>query len=51
METWRTGKDFRQLIESDPEIRARVKHETIANAFDLERQLRYADAIIDRALA
>ncbi len=51
METWRTGKDFRQLIESDPEITSRVKPETIAAAFDLKRHLRNVDKVIDRALA
>jgi adenylosuccinate lyase len=50
MEAWRKGGDFRQMIESDPEIRGRVKPETIAAAFDVNRQLRYVDAIIDRAL-
>ncbi|HET9783751.1 MAG TPA: adenylosuccinate lyase [Terriglobales bacterium] len=51
METWRTGQDFRRLIEADPEIRAQVKPETIAAAFDLPRQLRHVDTILDRALA
>lgn len=51
METWRTGKDFRTLIEADEEIRSRVKPETIAAAFDLGRHLRNVDTIIDRALA
>ncbi|MGN6593327.1 MAG: lyase family protein, partial [Terriglobales bacterium] len=51
METWRTGQDFRRLVESDPEIRAQVKPETIAAAFDLQRQLRHVDTIIERALA
>ncbi|HWG38615.1 MAG TPA: adenylosuccinate lyase [Terriglobales bacterium] len=51
METWRTGKDFRALVEADPEIRAQVAPETIAAAFDIGRHLRHADAIIARALA
>ncbi len=51
METWRTGKDFRTLIEADQEIRSRVQPETIAAAFDLQRHLRNVDTIIDRALA
>ncbi|HVA62719.1 MAG TPA: adenylosuccinate lyase [Terriglobales bacterium] len=50
METWRTGQDFRGLIEADPEIRAQVKAETIAAAFDLQRHLRHVDAILNRAL-
>ncbi|HUX65908.1 MAG TPA: adenylosuccinate lyase [Terriglobales bacterium] len=51
METWRTGQDFRGLIEADPEIGAQARPETIAAAFDLERHLRNVDAILERALA
>jgi adenylosuccinate lyase len=50
MEAWRTGGDFRALIEADPEIRAAVPPEAIARAFDLSRHLRHVDAILDRAL-
>jgi adenylosuccinate lyase len=50
MEAWRGGGDFRALIEADPEIRAAVKPEVIAQAFDLSRHLRHVDAILDRAL-
>ncbi|MGH9487963.1 MAG: adenylosuccinate lyase [Terriglobales bacterium] len=50
MESWRSGADFRAAIEADPEIRAQVKPETIAAAFDLRRHLRYVDTILDRAL-
>lgn len=51
MESWRTGADFRVLIESDPEIATRVPAATIAAAFDLDRHLRHVDALIERALA
>jgi len=51
METWRTGKDFRASIESDPEITRQVAPQTIAAAFDLNRHLRHVDTILDRALA
>ncbi len=50
-ESQRSGRELRELIEADPEIRARVKPQTLASAFDLRRQLRHADAIIERALA
>ncbi len=50
MEAWQTGGDFRALIEADAEIRAAVRPEVIAQAFDLSRHLRHADAILDRAL-
>ncbi len=51
METWRTGAEFRAGIENDPEIAARAPAEAIARAFDLDRQLRHVDTILDRALA
>ncbi|MGH9505754.1 MAG: adenylosuccinate lyase [Terriglobales bacterium] len=51
MESWRTGADFRALIEADPEIAGRVPPATIAAAFDLNRHLRHVDALIERALA
>ncbi len=50
-ESQRSGHDLRGLIENDPEIRSRVKPQTLASAFDLRRQLRHADAIVERALA
>jgi adenylosuccinate lyase len=50
MEAWRTGGDFRQLVEADPEIRAAVAPAVIAQAFDLSRHLRHVDAILERAL-
>ena len=51
MDTWRHGGDFRQRIEADPEIRARVPAVAISAAFDLNRHLRHVDTILDRALA
>ena len=51
METWRTGAEFRAGIENDPEIAARAPAEAIARAFDLDRQLRHVDTILERALA
>ena len=51
MQAWRTGEDFRALIEADPEIRQNVASETIAAAFYLGRHLRHVDRIVERALA
>ncbi|MGH9467228.1 MAG: adenylosuccinate lyase [Terriglobales bacterium] len=51
MESWETGRDFRQAIEADPEIKAQVKPATIAAAFDLDRHLRHVGTILERALA
>ncbi len=50
METWRSGQDFRQAIEADPEIQQRVPADVIAAAFDLHRHLRNVDAIFARTL-
>ena len=50
MEAWRSGGNFRALIEADAEIRAAVKPEVIAQAFDLSRHLRHVDTILERAL-
>ncbi len=50
-ESQRSGRELRELLENDPEIRARIKPQALAAAFDLRRQLRHADFIIDRALA
>ncbi|MHB8734226.1 MAG: adenylosuccinate lyase [Terriglobales bacterium] len=50
METWRSGQDFRQAIEADPEIQQRVPADVIAAAFDLQRHLRNVDAIFARTL-
>ena len=41
---------FRALLESDPEVRQYLDAEQLARCFDLGHALRWADAIIDRAL-
>jgi adenylosuccinate lyase len=41
---------FRTLLESDPEVRQYIDAEQLARCFDLGHALRWADAIIDRAL-
>ena len=47
MRAWEAESDFRAAIESDPEIRAVMSLEQIAEAFSLERQLRETDRIAD----
>jgi adenylosuccinate lyase len=42
------GRDFRELVESDPEVAARLDGERLEQAFDLADALRYADTIVDR---
>ncbi|MCS6951251.1 MAG: adenylosuccinate lyase [Bryobacterales bacterium] len=48
MKAWEEEGDFRAAIESDPEIRAVLSAEQIAEAFSLERQLRHVDRIFER---
>jgi adenylosuccinate lyase len=48
MKAWEEEGDFRAAIENDPEIRAVLAPEKIAESFSLERQLRNVDAIFKR---
>jgi adenylosuccinate lyase len=48
MRAWEEEGDFRKAIETDPDIRAVLTPEQIAQAFSLERQLRNVDAIFAR---
>lgn len=48
MRCWEDGGDFRAAIEADPEIRAVLSPEQIAQSFSLERQLRNVDPIFAR---
>jgi adenylosuccinate lyase len=48
MAAWEDDGDFRSAIENDPEIRAILSPEQIAQSFSLERQLRHVDAIFRR---
>jgi adenylosuccinate lyase len=51
MRAWEEEGDFRAAIEADPEIRAALTPERIAEAFSLERQLRNVDRIFERVFA
>ena len=48
MRAWREGVNFRELILNDPEIAGRVSKNEIEYAFDIERQLRNVDKIMQR---
>src|SRR5271157_571865 len=48
MRAWEEESDFRAAIEADPEIRAVLRREQLAEAFSLDRQLRNVDKIFAR---
>jgi adenylosuccinate lyase len=48
MRAWEGESDFRAAIEADPEIRAAMSAEQIAESFSLERQLKNVDKIFTR---
>ena len=48
MKAWEEEGDFRAAIENDPEIRAVLPPEKIAESFSLDRQLRNVDKIFRR---
>ncbi len=51
MDAWTNDRDFRKLVESDPEITSRVPPAQLAQVFDYRRQLKNVDAIFERVLA
>jgi adenylosuccinate lyase len=48
METWQTGKPFRELLEQDPEITAVLNKKDLDAMFDLNRSIRHIDTIFKR---
>jgi adenylosuccinate lyase len=48
MRAWEEETDFRRAVEDDPEVRAVLSPEQIAQSFSLDRQLRNVDAIFER---
>jgi adenylosuccinate lyase len=51
MDAWTNDRNFRSLIEADPEINARLTPEKISAAFDVNRQLTNIDEVFTRVLA
>ena len=51
MDAWQNDLNFRDLIESDPEIIAALGSEKTAASFDVTRQLTNIDEVFDRVLA
>jgi adenylosuccinate lyase len=50
MRVWDEGRDFKDLLGSDPEVQARLTPKDLDEAFDLDRELRHASAIFARVL-
>ena len=50
MRAWREDLNFREEVERDPEITARLSPESLAKTFDMTRQLGNVDAIFARVL-
>jgi adenylosuccinate lyase len=48
MAAWETETNFRQRVGADPRITIFLDRTALENAFDLNRHLRYVDAIFDR---
>ena len=48
MKVWETGKEFRALVEDDPDIAKTLSPEAIAACFDLGRHLRHVDTLFRR---
>jgi len=48
MLAWKEGRNFRELVLNDPEIKAQVPPRDLERAFTLQRQLRNVDKIFKR---
>ena len=48
MAAWETDSSFRERVAADPRIAKYLDSKSLAHTFDLQRQLRYVDAIFDR---
>ncbi|HEX2110866.1 MAG TPA: adenylosuccinate lyase [Gaiellaceae bacterium] len=51
LRAWDEDRDFRALVEADPEIAERLGGEAIAEAFDLADAVRHVDALFERLAA
>jgi adenylosuccinate lyase len=45
---WDEGRDFQELVASDPEIAALLDRQALADAFDLDDALRHVDTLFER---
>jgi adenylosuccinate lyase len=51
LRAWEEERDFRALVEADPDILGRIPPERIADAFDLDAVLQHVDLIFERLRA
>jgi adenylosuccinate lyase len=50
MRVWDEGRDFKELLAHDPDVRALLSAPDLDAAFDLDRELRHVDAVFARVL-
>lgn len=48
MQAWEEGKDFKQLIEKDPQVKKHLKQDELNELFDLNRHFVHVDEIFKR---
>ncbi len=51
LRAWDEERDFRALVEADPEITGRVTSERLADAFSLDTVLKHVDVLFERLAA
>jgi adenylosuccinate lyase len=51
MAAWETDSNFRERVAGDARVTKYLDAKALAHAFDLQRQLRYVDAIFERVFA
>jgi adenylosuccinate lyase len=51
LRAWEEERDFRALVEADPDILGRTPPERMADAFDLDAVLQHVDLIFERLRA
>jgi adenylosuccinate lyase len=48
MEVWRNGREFREVLAADPEVRSRLGEGGLESLFDLRKSTRHVDMIFRR---
>jgi adenylosuccinate lyase len=50
-QAWEDERDFRELVEADPEIAGRLSPKAHAGVFDLDASIRHVDVVFERLRA